>query len=119
MTIMQGEGSEAHVLLLDLSGIFDVGQFYVALTRARSRDLLYMEGLDDAMGNLDWEDIAAAIRVHPEALEDAVRNGHLPPRCQPEWKVAQDLLAEWRAEAAFVNRPPAEKSSRLLLTYQP
>ena len=58
ITVHKSQGMSLDAAVMDLSGAFEYGQGYVALSRVRSLSGLYLLGLNDR-----------ALQVHPEALE--------------------------------------------------
>lgn len=58
LTIHKSQGQTIDLVRVNLSRIFEYGQFYTALSRCRSLQNLYIS-------NLDW----SSIKAHPKALE--------------------------------------------------
>ncbi len=58
ITVHKSQGMSLDAATVDLSGAFEYGQGYVALSRVRSLDGLYIEGLN-----------AKALKVHPKIAE--------------------------------------------------
>lgn len=58
ITVHKSQGMSLDCAVMDLSGVFEYGQGYVALSRVRKLSGLYLLGINDQ-----------ALRVHPEVLE--------------------------------------------------
>jgi ATP-dependent DNA helicase PIF1 len=58
MSIHKSQGSTLDLVKIDFQKVFEYGQFYVALSRVRSIDGLYLK-------NLNWD----LIKAHPKALK--------------------------------------------------
>lgn len=82
MTVHKSQGMSMDAAIIDLSRAFEYGQGYVALSRVRRLNGVYLTGLNDR-----------ALQVHPEILEKDM-----------DFRAASDA-----ARSAFANMPESEK----------
>lgn len=113
ITIHKSQGMSLDSALIDLSRAFTFGMGYVALSRVRSIDGLYLSGINDM-----------ALRLHPQIflfdstirelsaalaneIGEVARIEDLKPNTANENKQLFEALRKWRAERSLADNVPA------------
>lgn len=105
--INQVQGNKVKHGLLDLTGIFQVGQFATGLGRFEDLDRCFMIGIGriakpDGKGGIEviWEEVKKVIAQHPRAVIWWYDQGELQPVYDAELRAARSIVNEMNARAS-------------------